>query len=52
MVVKRSALSIGLELIGIGSLVFGVALLSIPVAFIVGGSLLVLLGTALGRAES
>lgn len=52
MGMNRSVFSTFVELIGIGSLVIGVGLLSIPVALIVGGSLLVLLGAALGRSDS
>lgn len=48
---NRSALSTLVELIGIASVVIGVASLSMPVSFIVGGVLLMLLGTALGKAE-
>jgi hypothetical protein len=49
---NRSVFSTLVELIGIGLLVVGIGMLSIPVAMIVGGSLLVLLGAALGRSDS
>jgi hypothetical protein len=52
MGMNRSVFSTLVELIGIGSLVIGIGMLSIPVAMIVGGSLLVLLGAALGRSDS
>jgi hypothetical protein len=51
MGMNRTAFSTVVELIGISSLVIGVGLLSIPVALIVGGSLLVLLGASLGGGK-
>ena len=52
MGMNRSTFSTLLELIGISSLVIGVSLVSIPAALIVGGALVVLVGAALGRADS
>lgn len=51
MELNRSVFSTVVEMIGISSLVVGVGLLSIPVALIVGGTLLVLLGASLGGGK-
>lgn len=42
-------MSTALQILGTAAIVAGAALISIPVGFIVGGILLVLIGLALGR---
>lgn len=45
----RSDLAIALELVGVVALVVGVALLSVPVAWIVGGVALVVIAQGVGE---
>jgi len=51
MGLNRSAFSTITELVGISLLVIGAGMLSIPVAFIVAGTLLTLLGAAIGGGK-